>query len=77
LFVEGREIKIGDGIMGEDRSSLWEGLGFGIVVLCFCLGIGGCQYMGMRGVAKIREADAKLELAKQGNTQVEVDNQVE
>ena len=43
----------------NDNSSMegfWDGLGFAMVILAFCLGVGGCEYLIGKGIGAAEAA---------------------
>lgn len=50
----------------DDKSDLWEGLGLGIVILSFALGIGGCKYLTHKGESLKYQAETERMISVEG-----------
>lgn len=55
-------------IMDGDVSDWKEGMALGFIILCLCLGIGGCCYLLQLGSAKEKEASRSIIITNSFNT---------
>ena len=60
--------------MCKPTENFWNGLGWGIIWLNICLGVGGCEYLSEAGGTKRAEAEAKLILAKMAQNNIPTNN---